>query len=401
MSKDNQKRRPMRSSSKEQTFSEKYVSFNTSIQIAGAALVLVAIYIAIKANFSGIKNLINANHATIKEVLTGDKPYLFYCNRGGKEDIYPIIFTDLNTKLGHKFGFASLNCSQTLPSGKTIFERMKLDASWRPAIFGTAPWLNKPIQATPNHMRDSKSFSLFVEKYFYPKATEIGTDKELNKICGFGKKKKTADEDEETESEMSSVKNTCIVIVKGSKYAKSHTDLEEKLIRQIPKAKICKLDGTKKRLSIEDVEEFPVDSFAMKVYAVRDGTHYLEMTNPVTWDYLNTFVSYVFATPLSAYSLLQNGQKHISLIKIASAFKDRSAGSQSGRSNSGNSDSKSKKPSSSTTKKQSSKSKKQMVDDSDTDGGSDNTERDTADSSEGSSSSGGETGDDDEEVIEL
>ena len=176
MSKDNLKRRPMRSSSKEQTLIEKIFSFNTSLQMLGAVLVLGAIYIAVKANFSGIKNLINANQATIKEVFTGDKPYLFYCNRGGKEDIYPIIFTDLNTKLGHKYGFASLNCSQTLPSGKTIFERMKLDASWRPAIFGTAPWLNKPIQATPTHMRDSKSFALFVEKYLYPKATEIGTE---------------------------------------------------------------------------------------------------------------------------------------------------------------------------------------------------------------------------------
>ena len=189
-------------------------------------------------------------------------------------------------------------------------------------------------------------------------------------------------------------------MVKGSKYTKSHTELEEKLIRQIPKAKIFKLDGTKKRLSMEDVEEFPADSFGLKVYAIREGTHYLEMTNPITWDYLNTFVSYVDATPLSAYSLLQNGQKQISLIKIASAFKDRSA--SAGRSSSGGtggeSDSNSKKTASSKTKKQTTSSKKSSKQSSGS--SSDSAEQDTS-SDSSSSSDGSSEEDDEEEVIEL
>ena len=331
---------------------ESYFTFSRSLQFVGIAIVIGAIYIAIKSNYSGIKNMINANQDAIKLAMTGDTPYLFYCNRGGKEDIYPIIFTDLNTKLGSKFGFASLNCSQTLPSGKTIFERFKLEPSWRPCIFGTAPWLGKPIQATPNHMRDTKAFSSFVEKYFYPRAREIGTDTELKKICGFGK---PVDSDA---SEMSSIKNTCIVIVKGGRYSKTHSEIEERLIRHVPRAKVVKLDGTKKRLSIEDIEQFPTDSFAMKVYAVRQGTHYLEMTNPITWDYISTFISYSFATPLSAYSTLSDG-KQISLLKIASIFKDRSSSQnryQEGGSSGNSEGSKGKKSSSSSSSKKSKRS---------------------------------------------
>jgi hypothetical protein len=211
-----------------------FIKLTSSISLyVGVIIVIGAIYATIKANYLGIKNLINADQEVIKKAVTGDTPYLFYCNRGGKEDIYPLIFTDLNTKLGSKFGFASLNCSQTLPSGKTIFDRFKLNNNWRPCIFGTAPWLSKPVQATPGDIRDTKSFALFVERHFYPKAREIGTDIELKRICNFGKPL-----DPEA-SQMSSIKNTCIVIVKGSLYSKTHSDLEERLIRHVPRAKVC------------------------------------------------------------------------------------------------------------------------------------------------------------------
>ena len=380
------KPRSPRSGSKESTIFEKYFSFQIVI---GVVIVLAAIYVAIKANLAGIKNMISADYEVIKAAMTGDVPYLFYCNRGGKEDIYPIIFTEANTKLGSKFGFASLNCSKVLPSGKSIFDRFKLETSWRPCIFSTAPWFgSKAIQATPNHMRDSKSFTAFIEKHLYPKAREIGTDSELKKVCGFSKPK---DPEAEPTSEMSSIKNTCIVIVTGGRYSKTHADLEERMIRHVPRAKIVKLDGSKKRLSMEDVEAFPADSFAMKIYTLREGTHYLEMTNPVTWDYLNTFLSYSFATPLNAYSTLDNG-KAISILKIASIFKDRT----NRQNNAGNSK-KEKKPASGSkkanVKKSSSSSQKHKADEEET--------RSETDTDSGSYNTDSDDGDDEEEVIEL
>jgi hypothetical protein len=257
--------------------------------------------------------MIRADQQSIVNLLTSGYPQIIHCHRGARDDQTPTQMIEVEKQIGGDYAFASINCSQALPSGKNVFDRFKLKRQIRPVVFGVAPW-SRPLQASARDLKDAKSFQTFVEKNFAPKVTEIGTDAELRKICQLTKP---------DISEMSSIRNTCIVLVRGTRYSKTHSDLEEKLLRHHPKAKICAINASKKRLSVEDIDTHPPDSFGLKVYAIRNGDRFLPMVNPVTWDYLNTFVSYVFAQPLTSYSI-DDSSKGIKLIKVASTFKDRS-----------------------------------------------------------------------------
>ena len=83
------------------------------------------------------------------------------------------------------------------------------------------------------------------------------------------------------------------------------------------------IDGSKRRLSYEDIDLLPSDSFGLKVYALRAGGHYLTMTNPLTYDYLTTFVSYAFSQPLSEYTDTAESPKNIKILRISTILKNR------------------------------------------------------------------------------
>eukprot|EP01034_Spumella_vulgaris_P029480 gene29480-36542_t len=189
-------------------------------------------------------------------------------------------------------GFASVNCSQLLPSGKSLFDRFKLKRTIQPTIFSTAPW-TKPQQAGVSHIKDVASLKKFTETVMAPKGTDVANDKDFRKFCAFSKNVVT-DENE--------VSETCLIMLKGGRYSKIHADLEQKLVLQYPRLKIAAVDANKKRLSFEDASTSPAEDFGLKFHAVRNGTHYISMVNPVTWDYVNTFVSHALGAPLNGFT---------------------------------------------------------------------------------------------------
>jgi hypothetical protein len=121
---------------------------NYKYVLAGALGILVSIlaFLIWKTSNSVIKNLKNADAETLKNAIFGDSPHLFYCDKGTNIVNVPTIFSELNLLKGNKLGFAAVNCSQLLPSGKDLWSRFKLKKEWRPTIFATTPW-SKPIQA--------------------------------------------------------------------------------------------------------------------------------------------------------------------------------------------------------------------------------------------------------------
>ena len=281
-------------------------------------LIAIAIFYSFYSNHSSaIENLVNANPETLKTAFMGEMPYLFYCHRGGNEETVPQGFTELNKVKGSKMGFALVNCSQVLPSGKNLWDRFKLKKEIKPTIFATAPW-SKPTQVQKKDLKNMASLKNFVEVTMAPKGVDILTDKDLMKNCGFSVVNKSANADVNSRGE------TCFVLVKGSKYTKFHTDLEERIIRAYPKVKIVKVDAVKKRLSFEDPETLPGSMFALKMHALRNSTHYMSMVNPLTWDYVSTFMSQAISSP--SYSYSGDTTSPIKLIKTgSSAFKNRSA----------------------------------------------------------------------------
>lgn len=329
----------------------KIISQNSGLllQTAGAAFVIMLSLSMYNSSSSAIQNLVNADPEVLKTAFMGDQPYLFYCHRGGKDETVPSTFSELNKLKGSKMGFALLNCSQTLPSGKNLFERFKLKQEIKPTMFETVPW-GKPTQVTKKELKDVASLKKFVEVTMAPKAVEVYSDKDMMKQCGFSVINKTAAADVNSRGE------TCFVLVKGSKHNKFNSDLEERIVRANPKVKIVTVDAIKKRLSFEDPENLPASTFEIKVHALRNSTHYMSMVNPLTWDYVSTFMSQAISSP--SYSFLGDAKNPIKLIKTgSSAFKNRSATSPNSQPTAKKSKSQSQSQSSGSTDKKSTNSK--------------------------------------------
>ena len=297
----------------------KFLSQNSGLllQAAGVAFVIFLSLSMYNSSSSAIQNLVNADPEVLKSAFMGDQAYLFYCHRGGKDETVPSTFTELNKLKGSKMGFALLNCSQTLPSGKNLYDRFKLKQEIKPTIFGTVPW-GKPTQVAKKELKDVASLKKFVEVTMAPKGVEVYSDKDMMKHCGFSVVNKTAAADVASRGE------TCLVLVKGTKYNKFNSDLEERIVRANPKIKIVTIDAMKKRLSFEDPESLPASAFEIKVHALRNTTHYMSMVNPLTWDYVSTFISQAVSSP--SYSFSGDSKIPIKMIKTgSSAFKNRSA----------------------------------------------------------------------------
>ena len=199
--------------------------------VAGLVVLLFAIAMW-SSSSSPIRNLINADDDKLKEALLGDLPYLFYCHRGRQDEAVPAIFSDLSRmKSSTQLGFALVNCSQVMPSGKTLWDRFRLKKDWQPTLFETAPW-TKPKQVPPLSLKDVTALKKFVDVTMGPRGYEVVSDKELVKFCGF-------DKPQNKTGNGSGRPDTCFVLVKGSRYAKTHADLEERIVRKYPKVRAC------------------------------------------------------------------------------------------------------------------------------------------------------------------
>ncbi|RYH11065.1 hypothetical protein EON65_38995, partial [archaeon] len=280
-------------------------SLGNIFKVIGAIAVIAFAYVISKQSQTAIRNLINADDAVLKDAIFGEVPHVFFCDRGtpGNPSPVPPIFSELNLQRGNKMGFAVLNCSQILPSGKSIWDRFKLKREWKPAVWGVAPW-SKPLQAGPAHMKDINTLKKFIDDSFAPRATEVKSDKQLVKFCSFDKNKvKRADD----------MSDTCFLLSRGSRHGKSHQDLEQRLILAYPRVKFAWADASKLRMSYENVEDTPHDAFPVRLHALRNNTHYMTMVHPVTWDYMNTFVSQAIASGLTDFQ----GDKR-QLVKLTS-----------------------------------------------------------------------------------
>lgn len=291
--------------------------FNVKYVVVLAVLLALATFsfVLYKKSTSVIQNYINASDDVLKKVIFGEQPHVWLCDRNtanptaasspagkrGNDAMLSIspLFTQLHTLKGQDYPFGVLNCSHILPSGKSIAERFKLKKEVKPAIWVTAPW-TKAVQASPKDMKDINLLAKFIDQSLKPKATVIKSDKQLQSFCNFQNKIVLDDRD---------ITETCFVFLRGEKHSKSQMELEEKLVIEYPKSKFAAVDGKKLRLSFENVEDLPVDHFALKIHALRNGTHFMSMENPLTWDYATTFMSHAVASPL--YGFKEHDRKDI------------------------------------------------------------------------------------------
>lgn len=284
-------------------------------QIATVVVIISGIVglLAYRSTPPSMKKLVNADPELLKDAFFGDTPHLFYCDKGAGPA--PTVFSELHVIKGKAISFATVNCSQVLPSGKTLWDRFKLKKDWKPTIFGTAPW-TKAVQIHPTHLANTKAFKKSVEDSLSPKATVVKSDQHLAQHCQFSKNVVYDDRD---------ITPTCILLVKGTKFTSATAQLEQRLVQAYPKVKFAIADASKYRMTFEDPDGMPADYFALKVHALRNGTHYQSMVHPITWDYLNTFVSSAASAPLYDYQGEADRTVHLMKLKDLRAKKERDA----------------------------------------------------------------------------
>jgi hypothetical protein len=260
-------------------------------------------------------NLANASEEQLRTALTGVDPHVFYCQEGIEQP--PPLFLAASQQRGSLYTFATLNCSQVLPSGKSILSKFGLKRQSRqPIVFGAAAWA-KAQQVPKASLVDATSLVSFIDLTFAPKPYPVSSDKELNKFCGFAKDVATA---------RHSVTTTCIVLQKGSQFTDYHSDLAARLVRSYPRSKVAVIDASARRFSFEHPQNAkPAEDISLEVFAIRNGTHFLQMNNKaLTWDYVNTFVASAIATPLYGFDEEPYGAVRLVKPSKKSQFKDRS-----------------------------------------------------------------------------
>lgn len=306
----------------------------TIAKVLGVGFLGVFGYILYQKSSSSIQNFMNIETKLLNQTLAfndfnvyNSKPYLFFCDRErpGKKsskdnaiENIPPIFSQLNLQKlsisNQNLNFAILNCSQTVTveaPNKNIYEKFKLKKEVKPLIWGKTPYNNhyyKNVQATGKHLKDLDSMKKFIDFYFQPNAVAVDSHKQFLKYCQFHK---------HYTNDLNDIQPTCILIFKGDRYqSKLHKELEQRLVSDYPHVRFGFVDGNKFRLSRDDI--VTPDTYGIKLYAVRNGTHHLEMINPPTWDYLDTFVSHAASVPLGDY---RSGKGEVKLVKPKSTTK--------------------------------------------------------------------------------
>lgn len=243
----------------------------------------------------------NKDVDTLKLLLMGEDPGVFYCHRGGRREEVPQVFNELNSELGSYMNFAVLNCSQVLPSGKTIYERFRINLNEKPTVFATVPW-GKPRQIGPKNLKDLRNFRESVEKVTTARAARVSTNRDFARECS------TAAMNE---------RETCIVMIRGGKFTTNMVkDIEENLVKQFPKMNVVILNGAKYRLSFEKENSArTADNFSLRIHAIRQGGYYLSMdpTTIISWTNVEKFVYRSIETVFDDY----NGYGDINVINAS------------------------------------------------------------------------------------
>lgn len=89
--------------------------------------------------------------------------------------------------------------------------------------------------------------------------------------------------------------------MRGTQFDSSHAALEEQLVRKYSRNRFVNVMGSKRRLSFEDVDEHPHQQFALRIYALRNGTHYHSMDSSPSWSYLDSAAKQALSVPVSKY----------------------------------------------------------------------------------------------------
>ena len=282
-------------------------------------LILIFYFIIKQQTSKNFLNLINCSNLQLKEVFSPSFSssssssssssiiYIHYCSEKGNINELPIKLTEAyqfiqqtqqqqQTQFKITYQITVLNCSQILPSGKTIQNKFKLNKKWKPIIFTTSPW-SKPTQIPPLSLKESNSISNFIFTSTKPIHKYLLNNKEFQDSCQYKVKNSTkgvkSNEDNE-KVKIEDYNGNCLVIMKGNRYTESHSSLIDSIIQEYYRYNVVIINSNDRRLSFEkylkDNSYLNPNNYAIKVYLIKNVTYYMELTQSPTHENIQQFM---------------------------------------------------------------------------------------------------------------
>lgn len=253
-------------------------------------------------SFTGASYMINASDQELKDIFFGTKPFLHVCNPEGEDEInIPTSFIEATKRIGLKnIGLSALNCSQLLPSGKTIYERFKLNKNWNPKAFTTAPW-SKPSQLTQVSMKSTDAIETFVKTYTSPKPIVVTSDKEYKDNCKFN----------------TSLNNICFVFFKGRRYTFDSEIIIKQFVQDFPGNRVVIVDAKHRKFSFESPPA-NFELYAYRLFAIKNYTSYHSLQISPSLQHMQEYAENIVSGKFDSKLMTYKDNKEINLIKYVS-----------------------------------------------------------------------------------
>jgi hypothetical protein len=233
-------------------------NFKLILIVSGLIILSLFTILVYLQGYTGAEYMINADEVALKNIFFGPKPFIHYCNPEDSEEVVlpPKLIAAYKNIGSNTHGLSAINCSQYLPSGKTILDRFKLKKEWKPIIFTTAPW-TKPMQLTPISMKNSTTIEKFILLYTEAKPILVTSDKEYRDSCKFNH----------------TYNNICVVVMKGTRFTYDNEIIINKFVETFPLIRTIIVDAKHRKFSYENPPVLP-SNYAMKFHLIKNASSY-------------------------------------------------------------------------------------------------------------------------------
>jgi len=143
---------------------------------AGAAVVAAVVYYLVFA--SKIVTVRPTNADALKEVFFSGEPWLIECGRSGSPALYA---AEASLRKGTRAGL--LDCSATLPSGKTTLERFKIAPHKRGPTILMFSNVDRPVLAPMDAVRTGADLAKWSNRLAQPRSVTVATPAQFEQHC--------------------------------------------------------------------------------------------------------------------------------------------------------------------------------------------------------------------------
>lgn len=168
------------------------------------------------------------NEPLLSQVFQSGEPWVVLCAK--PDHIMPELFSEAPKRLAGKSYMGVMDCTQKLPSGKSVLTRFGIKTSISPTIF-TVSNGEKPQQIFLNYLQSTKAFAKRVVEQTKKSVVEVLKSSQLESKCLH--------------------KSECVLLLRGAKWTPYERQWLDRLMKEYRKLPFVWVDSTILKLSME------------------------------------------------------------------------------------------------------------------------------------------------------